>query len=67
MIKWLRDVLGINAYEIAWDFKSNGVHLQGRHDFRHLGGMTKNVAIETVRSMKRLYGEGSHWIELIRR
>ncbi|RRY11422.1 hypothetical protein [Brucella anthropi] len=67
MIKWLRDVLGINAYEIAWDFKSNGAHLKGRHDFRNLGGMTKNVAIETVRSMNRLYGEGSHWIELIRR
>lgn len=67
MIKWVRDMLGINTYEIAWDFISNGAHLQGRHNFRHLGGMTKNVATETVRSMNVLYGDGSHWIEPIRR
>ena len=61
MRAWLRDILGINRYEIAWDFDHNGTHLSGRYQSRYCkSGMSKRFAARLARHMNRKYKTTAH-------
>ncbi|MBZ9888147.1 hypothetical protein LB559_09365 [Mesorhizobium sp. BR1-1-3] len=62
MTDWLKDLLGINRYVLAWDFiAGRGTHLKGR-DSR---SDTKFYAQRLASGMNKIYGAGTHWIERV--
>lgn len=60
MWNWLKDVLGINRYVVAWNFTFPNGHKYVSRDART---NTKRGAQYVARGMNRDYGAGSHWVE----
>lgn len=65
MIEWLKDVLGVNKYIVAWRFEgSEGYWHEGNsRGYWSLSSMSKRDAFWLARNMSGHYGGGTHWIE----
>lgn len=65
MLDFLKDLLGINRYHVAWDHEYRGVRVTG--DTKSTAWSTwpksKVFAQDDADRMNRIYGPGTHWIE----
>lgn len=62
MVDWVKDVLGINRYDIEYDFDFKGIHHTGT--FRGIGrrGMSLSSAMSVTKEANKMWGKDSHWI-----
>ncbi|RUM99048.1 hypothetical protein EET67_05265 [Pseudaminobacter arsenicus] len=64
-MNWLRDLLGINRYEVAWSWDSgrDTPYTGSTRQFKGCRPMTKRRASRLARQMNNDYGAGTHWVE----
>lgn len=66
MIKFLKDLLGINQYRICYSYRVHGAQesfqIEGVSDFTMSYGVGKFV----VKSMNMKHGIDSHWLEPVK-
>lgn len=63
-MNWLRDILGLSQWAVAWKFKgASGQTYEGRTDINVYPDPTMSLgdAKQRCRRMNSVFGEGSHW------
>ncbi|PDS97496.1 hypothetical protein CO659_12580 [Rhizobium sp. S9] len=65
MIKWLKDILGINRYAVVWRIEYPDGHVMTGSDVIKYHGRShsKSSATRIADDMCGLYGKDTHWIE----